>query len=140
MNLYIPSLGEQLCLTADWSFDLYNEYRNDTLMEYLGVDHVEGQMPIMPVHTRVALPTGTILKMDRIYIRKGSEDFDSITFLLVGAKTKPKTITRKAVAIGGENGRQEWEYEQKKPARPVRFWVKLKDANSIEFRKVLHEG
>jgi hypothetical protein len=38
----------------------------------------------------VTLPQGTELRVDRIYIRKGVKDFDSLTFLAKGIK-KPDT-------------------------------------------------
>jgi hypothetical protein len=47
------------------------------------------------------LPKGTVLELDRIYIRKGAKEFSSTTFKLRKEK--------------------------------VRFWVKLADANRIEF-------
>lgn len=34
------------------------------------------------------LPKGSVLTVDRIYIRKGAADFDSISFWLVGSKLK----------------------------------------------------
>lgn len=52
-------------------------------------------------------PKDTILKVDRIYIRKGAEDFSSLTFYV--------TINKKA----------------------YRFWAKLEDVNNIEFNNVV---
>jgi hypothetical protein len=49
-------------------------------------------------------PVGTILEIDRIYIRKGTPEFNSVTF-----KTKINNKT-------------------------YRFWVKLDNANKIEFK------
>lgn len=45
---------------------------------------------------------GTVLEVDRIYIRKGASDFSSVTFRIKGGKTSP------------------------------RFWAKLEDVNKIE--------
>ncbi len=59
----------------------------------------------------VKLPAGSVLSIDRIYIRKGSSDWSSLTFFL---KDHP-TMTFK-----------------KKP----RFWVNLPDCNDIEFEQV----
>lgn len=69
----------------------------------------------------IKLPKGTRLKIDRIYIRKGSKDFSSITFFAkdlgeitttVGEHTtKPKKIKKKS----------------------LRFWAKLVDCNKIVF-------
>jgi hypothetical protein len=37
MNLMIPDIGDRLVLTKPWSFDLYPERRNATLLAYLGL-------------------------------------------------------------------------------------------------------
>ena len=58
----------------------------------------------------VSLPAGTLLTLDRYYIRQGSEGFDSVTFLMPG---HPRT---------GAFGKKE-----------ARFWAKLEDVNEIEF-------
>lgn len=121
MKLYIPSLGDCLKLTAPWRFDLYNEDRNQTLMDAMG-DTREiawGDITSIPCE----IPVGEILKVDRIYIRKGHDEFSSITFFWQGKRTQPKVI-------------ECWGRTAKKPARPVRFWAKLEDANRIEFELV----
>ncbi len=53
----------------------------------------------------VTLPAGTILTVDRIYLKKGIGDYDSITFRI--SHYPPDKKVKK------------------------RFWVKLKDANAI---------
>ena len=37
MNFYIPELKDQIKLTSDWSFDLYAEYRNETIGKALSL-------------------------------------------------------------------------------------------------------
>lgn len=56
----------------------------------------------------VTLPTGTNLKVDRVYIRKGAKDFSSITFFMVLPEKKS-----------------------------VRFWAKIPDVNTMEGRPIL---
>lgn len=64
----------------------------------------------------VTLPEGTVLTVDRYYIRSGANDFDSITFRL------PKPTGRR---------------KKGDPVPPSgRFWVKLRDANTIEFESL----
>jgi hypothetical protein len=63
------------------------------------------------VRNDVTLPKDTILKVDRIYIRQGSEDFDSVTFRISDCPNKD--LIKK------------------------RFWVKLDDANKLEFEPVV---
>lgn len=138
-RLFIPALGAKLTLAGDWSFTLVEESRNTTLIEHLGDVGLLGFREETPgpgrrttVTYQAKLPKGAVLVVDRIFIRKGAEDFDSITFFLEGAKTKAKTVKRTAVAVG-PGTREVFAYDQSLPARKVRFWVKLDDANTLEF-------
>lgn len=63
----------------------------------------------------VTLLKGTVLKIDRIYIRKGAEEYSSITFYVW---SKPGPVAANA---------------SKKKSR---FWAKLADCNNINFEKV----
>lgn len=72
--------------------------------------HLEEVQKIGKKSIKVTLPKGTILKIDRIYIRKGSSDYSSITFY---AKDMLKPNTKKKYS--------------------PRFWAKLSDCNQIEF-------
>lgn len=56
------------------------------------------------------LPKGTQLKIDRIYIRKGNEDYSSITFYIEDCPDKTF-----------------------RPKKKIRFWSKLDDVNNIIF-------
>lgn len=67
----------------------------------------------------VTLPMGTILTVDRIYVRKGSSDFSSISFN-VDKKSIEKNFSDFATRVAGSKGR-------------CRFWAKLKDCNKIHF-------
>lgn len=66
----------------------------------------------------ITIPTGAILKVDRIYIRKGAKDFSSITFYVRGL---------------GEITRTETWSKRKSNRKSLRFWAKLSDCNTIEF-------
>ena len=112
MKLFIPPLGTKIILTQDWSFDLFHEYRNDSLLKAQGfVDENISKYSWEKhgVHVKTSLPAGTSLTIDRIYIRHGSKDFDSVSFWI---GSKPKGV--------GYKGK-------------VRFWAKLKDVNDIEY-------
>lgn len=61
------------------------------------------------------LPAGSLLSIDRIYIRKGVSEYSSITFYL-------KETT--------------WAPLAKKKKGATRFWAKLRDVNQIEFEHV----
>lgn len=128
MKLYIPHLGDKLTLESDWTFSVHFEHRNNgltDLMENLssysvaskapGFDYREWGNQFRKVRGEYpkpfTLPAGTILSVERIYIRMGASDYDSITFRV---QSSPDERFKKK----------------------VRFWVKLDDANKIEFSDV----
>jgi len=111
MKLYIPKLGDELKLTSDWTFKLESEYRNSGLYDELYGER-NRQRGYRDHETKdTTLPKDTVLKVDRIYIRQGSEDYDSVTFRISYC---PNTKLNKK-----------------------RFWVKLNDANNIEFESTV---
>jgi hypothetical protein len=71
-------------------------------------------------HFPYLMPAGTILSVDRIYIRKGNEDYSSLSFNII--KTTIKRIMNKKEG-GTFKGRR-------------RFWAKLADCNNIEFERI----
>jgi hypothetical protein len=109
MRLFIPALGTRLRLTKDWQFSLLCEARNKSLwdlatgrapMDRIPVVHRRGQSAFIHLHK------GDVLTVDRIFIRAGSESYNSVTF-------------KGVVNYQGVN-------------RHVRFWVPLMYANEIE--------
>ena len=66
----------------------------------------------------ITLPKGTVLAVDRIYIRKGASDFSSITFFAKG--------------LGETEVKNRWSGRTTK-WKAQRFWAKLSDCNQIEF-------
>ena len=138
MKFNIPELGTKITLAEDWSFPLHHEYRNSTLLEIIGQPYSWSRQD--NVSTLVTLPKGTLLTVDRIYIRKGAKEFSSLTFLMPKRKTDKKTVTRTAVALGGPNHLERTDYQVVMPGRAVRFWVKLADANAMQFEEVPHEN
>ena len=128
-RLCIPTIGTTMTLLADWTFPLYRETRNAKIaIDYFDADWGRWTMtwrwvddPTAPGGKRreeyppreVTLPAGTVLTVDRIYIRskaKDFRDFDSVSFFCNTHITPAKA--RKQGLIKG------------------RFWVKLEDANS----------
>lgn len=109
MNLFLPDIGTLLRLDADWTFTLYSEYRNATLFDSLGIPTSERKNKI------VELPKGLIIKVDRIYIRKGLSQYSSLTFGIPTPKTKKdKEEMPQNIIFGGS-----------------KFWVKLHECNGI---------
>ena len=128
MRLLIPTLGTEMTLDEDWTFGLHRESRNSKFGNQPGlaigwpswcVPHDWVKLPdgtnecVNTPPTPVTLPKGTVLKVDRIYIRSKSGDFrnfDSVTFYCNSA------LKGKA-AKGKLKGR---------------FWAKLEDVNRME--------
>lgn len=105
MRLFIPPLGTIIKLTEDWDFSLYYERRNwDLCASYFDIDDVVSGKNM----GLFRIPEGTVLKVERVFIRQGSKDFESITF------------------------RTQSSPDKKIGARKRRFWARLKDANKIE--------
>jgi len=145
MKLYIPALGEQIRLTADWTFGLYAENRNETLMEH--ISDTRKSWGADKTSIPCTIPAGSILKVDRVFIRKGSEAYNSLSFFWVGKRTIATQFEQKGTSMVWDGQPKkfcqplnyipnEWIQTVKKPARPIRFWAKLDDANNIEFEKV----
>lgn len=124
-ELFIPACGDRITLVEDWDFLLYLEHRNVKFAEHRNLIPVnpnnrwggmwEGEA-YRSGYRKVpySLPKGTVLEVDRIYLRQHSKsatdetnDFDSITWKVVGQKHS-------------------------------RFWTKLGDVNQIKFE--LAEG
>lgn len=133
MKFQIPSIGDKIRLTRAWKFTLHAETRNESLG--LLINHfaegetryaagtwsdgfsgygdwrqtppIKGGRPI----TEVTFPKGTELTIDRIYIRKAAETFDSVSF---NVRSFPET------------------YKYKKKGR-IRFWAKLPEVNKMNF-------
>jgi len=138
-QLYIPEIGDSIRLTADWTFGLYNEDRNSTLMEVTNDPRPVTYSWNTTDYSAIpcTIPAGSILKVDRIYIRKGKGEYSSLTFLWKDMRTKPKFLDKVATSYSGRDlFGDSRSYQAKKPARPVRFWAKLDDVNKIEFETV----
>ena len=123
-QLYIPTIGDEVTLVNPWIFGLYHEYRNEKMIYYIfpGTRFNWRDMTLPSGEKSeygskiadVELPKGAVLKVDRIYIRKGRgmKDYDSVTFIL-------QSVPKKTVP------------EQKPFNRKPRFWAKLKDVNQM---------
>lgn len=108
-QMMIPDIGTVIRLTKDWTFNLYFEYRNSDLYAGLGLVKEKNDF------TQVTLKKGAELKIDRVYIRKGADDYSSITFF--ADKGAEFTTGKKTLC---------------EPKRRIRFWAKLGDVNGIQ--------
>lgn len=129
MKFYVPTIGSQFRLTKPWEFILYNEYRNSSLFKAFG-PHRDKLVPVEVFQKtwggyqkaaayKFALPAGTLMAINRIYIRQNQTDFDSITMRIF--ETTHPFILHGAMDKNG-----------KLKASKARFWVKLCDFNNIE--------
>jgi hypothetical protein len=124
MKLFVPSIGSIIFLEEDWTFKLYFERRNSSLTDVFKNDVIAETEKAMTDEElensyssfsatrgsdkkflRVTIPKGTQLAFDRLYIRRGSEAFNSVTFRV---KSSPE-----------------------KKLKGKRFWAKLPDVNNI---------
>lgn len=125
MRLYIPALKDELTVAADWKFSLYLEQRNSSLITLVEGHDLDWEfwdkaikyayrnwiwIPTDEYAKRYPcdfkIPAGSVLIVDRIYIRKGAKEFDSLTFRV---KSSPDERLTKC-----------------------RFWAKLSDVNTME--------
>lgn len=102
-KLFIPDIGTNLMLISDWEFPLYyNEHRNWKIAKDIWGIEVKGFAGSVDSTKMVTIKSGTVLRVDRIYIRKGLKEFSSVSFLVT--------------------------FPDKKKGR---FWAKLSDVNRI---------
>lgn len=112
MNLYVPDIGDCIKLSKDWIFYLQREHRNHLDLSVYGTGR-KMQKDSFSFYkdyedfNEVMIPKDSVLKVDRIYIRKGAAGFSSITFNLI--------------EVSG------------KKVKAQRFWAPLRECNKIEF-------
>jgi hypothetical protein len=149
-QIFIPPLGTVIQLEKDWTFNLYEESRNQKLIDQAGItppyrahddwgrltlgqraaeiDKTDWVYTPYPGHRGgnydywsgewnhlFTFREGTELKMDRIYIRQGGQDFDSVTF-----RSKQWVS-----AIGDPL------FTASRKLKTIRFWAKLSDVNNM---------
>ena len=106
----VPSLGTKIQLAEDWKFKLYHEMRNESLWNLLNEKKFSYNWRADdPEPVSITLPKGTVLSIDRIYVRRGKSEYDSLTFNLI-------STTHNKLQVKGRK----------------RFWAKLADVNSIK--------
>ena len=138
MKLFVPPLGTVVTLSKVWHFELHNEHRNHTLFDHFKVTATRTLQSI-----KASLPKGSKLKIDRYYIRQGLKDFDSVSFYLLDASVVQEKTSYPVQLIPRAPGPAGFVYECRelepittKRKTRVRFWVKLADANQIEFNDI----
>ena len=98
--------GEPVMQNIEYEDPLYEEIHNNYFKERESWFNLSNSTTSITI----TLKKGTILKIDRIYIRKGCSDFSSVTFYV-----KNLDVSKKKKAF--------------------RFWAKLDECNEIIFTK-----
>jgi hypothetical protein len=99
-----------------WSLSRVKAYASQEDKDnHYNFKHELNTLQCRPSWAPVTLLKDTVLKVDRIYIRKGVSEYSSITFY-VWSKSGP-------VAANASK-------------KKARFWAKLADCNNIQFEKV----
>jgi hypothetical protein len=110
-RLFIPQVGNQLKLIANWDCKIFNDRLNKKVFSGLNIDVTGEDSRNSTVD--ITFPKGTVLKVDRLYVRAPASSYDSITFSI--ASCPIKSLVK------------------------ARFWVKLMDANKIEFEEIIED-
>jgi len=118
MIFFTPDIGTLLRLEEDWTFTLFLERRNIDLFEKLEQLNLQSGTRKNKV---IDLPKGLVLKVDRIYIRKGLSQYSSISFKIPKPKTKSEKLEMPLNEL--------WS--------GASFWVKLHECNGTEFSPVV---
>lgn len=106
-RLFIPQIGNELKLTSNWDCKVFGDRLNATVFKALNIE----PSAYKDKNVDITFPKGTVLKVDRLYVRAPASSYDSITFRISSCPMK------------GLN--------------KARFFVKLMDANKIEFEEIV---
>ncbi len=127
MKMFIPSIGDEIRLLEDWTFPCFRAGGNYNFINKLRPD-TDGQ-DVESV--AVTIPKGAVLSVQRIYIRSGKKEWDSLTFSLrslpIPPKPEPETPTK---------SRKSKTPKKTSKKASGRFWAKLRDVNGVEFELV----
>jgi hypothetical protein len=162
MILHIPDIGEVLTLAAPWTFRLYDESRNESLMELVDDSRLKDEYKSRwddrqnDVSHPVTIPADEQLRVDRIYIRKGKgmSDYSSVTFYWVGKRTEAQIIHHPEHTYQHREYHPDYHWAsyhqrtdyiktvtriepahtEKIPRKAIRFWAKLADVNTMEIK------
>jgi len=112
---FIPDIGTRVKLTKDWTFRLFEESRNYYLWQALGLKQCNRSWRYDNPMTekKVVINAGSVLKVNRLYIRQGAKEYSSVTFNL----QKGSEVNGDAVMF---------------KKKGCRFWAKLSDVNKME--------
>ena len=137
----IPDIGDCFQLVEDWEFPLHLEGRNHTLINRVkpGMEYGYGESDNTLL---VTLEAGTVLGVDRIYVRKGKSEWSSITFFV---KHAPGDTSREKVGVRTSRW-DRYYHKSRKESQPeerpeekrkgARFWAKLDAVNEMHVKRI----
>ena len=146
MKLWIPDIKDQLRLTENWEFPLFRERRNNSLTCRVN-PRLEASYGRVEESIGCCLPKGTVLQVDRVYIRQGTSNaWSSVTFYIKhapGDKDKPKFQKQTRYYGQPQPETSSGYYMNVDPApqklKGARFWAKLANVNEIECDPIADE-
>ena len=140
-KFFIPPLGYEFTLAKDWTFTIINDHRNESLITWMNVPEFPVKGAYRPlggsyrdgedITLECTLPKGTVLKIDRIYIRRGLSGYDSVTFFMPKQKVTYAPTERTARQVNGDGTFKDFKYITKRPSQRVRFFAKLDEVNTM---------
>jgi hypothetical protein len=80
MQICIPNVGQHLELTSDWPIDILHDYDNIQMLKHMNVN-LQYYVNKQKVVDRFVMPAGAWMKIEQVYIRKGSADASSLKLL-----------------------------------------------------------
>jgi len=122
---FIPELGTKIKNPDDWTFSVIVDHRNMCLFEAENVPFpTKWTNPTFQKHAfNKTFPKDSIFQIDRIYVRKGAEEWSSVSLFILET-TDPKFSTKKRAPFSKE-------------MIFGRFFCPLDDFNRGKFVKVL---
>jgi hypothetical protein len=128
-HMMIPEIGTVLRLEEDWTFQLHSEYRNEKVIALVGKEFKEDwtwerEGRKAPGPWEVTIRKGALLTVDRLYVRKGADDYSSLTFIL-------RQDGKPTLAFGGKEIECKGGFKHFGVSGVARFWAKLEDVNRM---------
>ena len=100
---FIPELGTKIKNPEDWTFSVVCDHRNMCLFQAENVTFPTNWTdPAFQKHAfNKTFPKNSILQIDRIYVRKGAEEWSSVSLFILET-TDPKFSTKKRAPFSKE--------------------------------------
>jgi hypothetical protein len=155
MQLYIPEIADHIRLTNDWSFKLYDEYRNDGLKTFVGFDShpdVIQQKNNIKEYNKIMRSlqnkyNRTLHQANPVWSEEDTYEYNKykelffvpIFMTVILPESTILSIDRIYIRKGASDYSSISFYLKSHPTmitkKKPRFWAKLEDCNNIMFEK-----